>query len=171
MNLDAFGAVRSELNPNLSLPSHAPDLNSLLPEGFLERTGERRLVVKQWASQLAVLSHDSVGGFVSHCGWNSILEAISAGIPMVAWLLYAEQKFNKTMLVEELKMALPMNESQAGYVSAEEVEKRVREIVDSDEGNKIREWVLAKRDEALAAMSDDGSSRVALDKFFESWKT
>lgn len=68
-------------------------------------------------------------------------------------------------------MALPMNESQAGYVSAEEVEKRVREIVDSDEGNKIRERVLAKRDEALAAMSDDGSCRVALDKFFESWKT
>ncbi|OMO66963.1 UDP-glucuronosyl/UDP-glucosyltransferase [Corchorus olitorius] len=57
-----------------------PDLNVLLPEGFLERTKDRGLVVKSWAPQVAVLNHDSVGGFVTHCGWNSVLEAVTAGV-------------------------------------------------------------------------------------------
>ncbi|KAD4585953.1 hypothetical protein E3N88_23554 [Mikania micrantha] len=75
------------------LPPPEPELDVLLPEGFLYRTKERGLVVKKWAPQVAVLSHKSVGGFVTHCGWNSVLEAVSFGVPMVAWPLYAEQRF------------------------------------------------------------------------------
>ena len=102
-----------------------PDLESLLPDGFLGRTKDRGLVVKSWAPQVAVLNHDSVGGFVSHCGWNSVLEAVCAGVPMVSWPLYAEQRFNRVVLVEEIKIALPMKESKNGFVSANEVENRV----------------------------------------------
>ncbi|KAG6649891.1 UDP-glycosyltransferase 88A1-like [Carya illinoinensis] len=147
-----------------------PDLDSLLPESFLDRTSEKGLVVKQWAPQVAVLRHDAVGSFVTHCGWNSVLEAVCAGVPMVAWPLYAEQRFNKILLVEQLKLALPMNESEGGLVSAAEVERRVREIMESEEGNSVREQVLAKRQEAMAATSEQGSSRVALAKFMESAK-
>lgn len=78
------------------------------------------------------VGHDSVGGFVTHCGWNSVLESICTGVPMVAWLLYAEQKLNKILLLEELKLALPVNESENGLVSAEEVEKRVRELMETE---------------------------------------
>ena len=60
------------------------DLDALMPEGFLERTKDRGMVVKSWAPQVAVLNHPSVGGFVTHCGWNSVLEAVVAGVPMVA---------------------------------------------------------------------------------------
>ena len=147
-----------------------PDLDSLLPEGFLDRTKERGLVVKSWAPQLAVLNHDSVGGFVTHCGWNSVLEAVSAGVPMVAWPLYAEQRFNRVVLVEDVKITLSMNESEDGFVSATEVEKRVRELMDSESGNKIRERTLAMKDGAKAALSEEGSSHVALTKLVESWK-
>lgn len=147
-----------------------PDLDSLLPDGFLDRTKERGLVVKQWAPQVAVLNHDSVAGFVTHCGWNSVLESVVAGVPMVAWPLYAEQRFNKTLLVEELKLALPMNESEGGLVSAAEVEKRVRELMDSEKGNSIRERVKAKKEEAIVATSEGGSSRIALAKLVQSWK-
>lgn len=147
-----------------------PDLNSLLPDGFLDRTKEKGLVVKSWAPQVAVLNHKSVGGFVTHCGWNSVLEAVSAGVPMVAWPLYAEQKFNRLMLVEEMKIALPMKEDEKGFVTGLEVEKRVNELMQSDSGKSVRERTIAMKNAAKAALSEGGSSRVAMSRLVESWK-
>ncbi|PON58231.1 UDP-glucuronosyl/UDP-glucosyltransferase [Parasponia andersonii] len=100
-------------------------VDEILPEGCIKRKRNRGLVVKRWAPQVAVLSHDSIGGFVTHCGWNSVLEAICAGVPIVA--LYAEQRLNRVLLVEEMKLAWPVNESEDGFVSSAELEKRVRE--------------------------------------------
>ncbi|XP_002276546.1 UDP-glycosyltransferase 88A1 [Vitis vinifera] len=147
-----------------------PDLNSLLPDGFLDRTKERGLMVKSWAPQVAVLNHASVGGFVTHCGWNSVLEAVCAGVPMVAWPLYAEQRFNRVVLVEEMKLAFPMEESEEGFVTATEVEKRVRELMESEEGNTLRLRIMAMKEAAETAMSDGGSSRTALTKLVKSWR-
>ncbi|CDP21339.1 unnamed protein product, partial [Coffea canephora] len=124
-----------------------------------------------WAPQVDVLNHGSVGGFVTHCGWNSVLEAVRAGVPMVGWPLYAEQKLNKLFLVEEMKLALPMDEStEGGFVKAAEIEKRVRGLMDSEEGKVIRERAQAKKEEAKQAVADGGSSIVALAKLVESWR-
>nr|GEW87256.1 UDP-glycosyltransferase 88B1-like [Tanacetum cinerariifolium] len=98
-------------------------LDVVLPEGFLARTTDKGLVVKNWAPQTAILGHDSVGGCVSHCGWNSSLEAVVAGVPMVAWPLYAEQKLNRVFLVEEIKVAVRLKMSIDGFVTAEAVEQ------------------------------------------------
>ncbi|KAJ0753154.1 putative UDP-glucuronosyl/UDP-glucosyltransferase, UDP-glycosyltransferase family [Helianthus annuus] len=148
------------------LPPPEPDLDVLLPEGFSERTKDRGLVVKKWAPQVAVLNHKSVGGFVTHCGWNSVLEAVCAGVPMVAWPLYAEQKFNKVVLRDEMRLVLPMDESEGGLVTAMEVEKRVRQLM---EGKVVREVAKARKEEAAMALSDGGSSRVSLSKLVASW--
>ncbi|XP_024027542.1 UDP-glycosyltransferase 88A1 [Morus notabilis] len=160
----------SQKNQSLVI-SESPelDLDSLLPQGFLDRTKDRGLVVKNWAPQVEVLSHDSVDGFVTHCGWNSVLEAVCAGVPMVAWPLYAEQRFNRVVLVEEIKIALPMNESDDGFVTASEVEKRVTELMASS-SDSIRKRALSMKHEARAALSEGGSSRVALTKLTELWK-
>ena len=147
-----------------------PNLDELLPKGFLERTKRKGFVVKQWAPQVAVLSHDSVGGFVTHCGWNSVLEAVWCGVPMVGWPLYAEQRLNRVVLVEEIKLALGLNDSEDGFVSATELEKRVRELMDSEVGTEVRERVSSLRDEAVAAVKEGGSSHVALAKLAELWK-
>lgn len=151
------------------LPPPEPDLDVLLPEGFLDRTKHRGLVVKKWAPQVAVLNHESVGGFVTHCGWNSVLEAVCAGVPLVAWPLYAEQRLNKVLLVEEMKLALPMDESDGGMVVGMEVDKRVRQLMDGEEGKVVREVARARKEEAAKAMSDGGSSQVALSKLVASW--
>lgn len=158
-------------NKSVELSAHPNiDLDSLLPEGFLDRTKERGHVLKSWAPQVAVLNHPSVGGFVSHCGWNSVLEAVCAGVPLVAWPLYAEQRLNRIFLVEEMKLALPMNESDNGFVSSAEVEERVLGLMESEEGKLIRERTIGMKIAAKAALNEGGSSRVALSKLVESWK-
>ncbi|KAI8564911.1 hypothetical protein RHMOL_Rhmol03G0219700 [Rhododendron molle] len=83
---------------------------------------------------------------------------------MEAWLLYAEQRFNRVVMVEELNVALPMKESSEDrFVSAAEGEKRVKELMDSEEGNSLRTVTFLKmKAAAMAAMSEGGSSRVAL---------
>ena len=88
---------------------------------------------------------------------------------MVAWPLYAEQRLNKAVLVEEMKLALPMNMLDGGRVVAKEVEKRVRQLMESEEGKAIRAMVTARKEDAERAIGDTGSSRVALSKLLASW--
>ncbi|XP_045815548.1 UDP-glycosyltransferase 1-like [Trifolium pratense] len=139
-------------------------LDELLPEGFLERTKEKGMVVRNWAPQGAILSHDSIGGFVTHCGWNSVLEAVCEGVPMVAWPLYAEQKLNKVILVDEMKVALELNKSKDGYVSGTELADRVKDLMDSNKGKEIRQTIFKMKIYAKEANVDSGSSFVALTK-------
>nr|WLK78570.1 UDP-glycosyltransferases [Salvia plebeia] len=142
-----------------------PDLEALLPEGFLERTRERGLVLKSWAPQMDVLSHDSVGVFVTHCGQSSLLEAVSFGVPMISWPLYAEQKMNRIFMVEEMRVALPVEAAEGGFVTAAELEKRLRELMESTRGKEIRRIVAELKVAAAAATREGGSSLLALDKF------
>jgi len=71
-----------------------------------------------------VLRHRATGAFVTHCGWNSVLEGITAGVPMLCWSLYAEQKMNKVVMVEEVGIGVEMVGWQQELVKAEEVEAR-----------------------------------------------
>ncbi|CAH1439018.1 unnamed protein product [Lactuca virosa] len=145
------------------------DLDDILPEGFLSRTADKGLVIKNWAPQPVILGHESVGGFVSHCGWNSVLEAVAAGVPMVAWPLYAEQNMNRVYLVEEMKVALAVDMSSDGFVTATAVEEKVKELMEGEEGRVVREQILEMSERAKAATEDDGSSRVEFFKLTNSW--
>ncbi|KAE9617406.1 hypothetical protein Lal_00034508 [Lupinus albus] len=150
--------------------SDEESLKELLPQGFLERTKEKGMVVENWAPQAAILSHDSVGGFVTHCGWNSVLEAVCEGVPMVAWPLYAEQKLNRVVLVKEMKVGLALKESEDGFVSATELGDRVKELMNSEKGKEIRERILNMKVSAVEAREEDGSSYSALNRLTKSWK-
>ncbi|XP_031390685.1 UDP-glycosyltransferase 88B1-like [Punica granatum] len=155
-NDEAWRAI-SEPNPGIGL---------FLPDGFVERTKERGFVVESWVPQVAVLNHSSVGGFVTHCGWNSVLEAVCAGVPMLAWPLYAEQKLNCNYLVEEVRVALPVKECEDSFVSADELEERVTELMSSEKGEAVRERVFAMKEEAAEALREGGSSHSALAELF-----
>ncbi|CAK9178550.1 unnamed protein product [Ilex paraguariensis] len=102
-----------------------------LPEGFLERTKEVGLVVPSWGPQVAVLSHLSTSGFLTHCGWNSVLESISHGVPMIAWPLYTEQGMNAWFLEEEIGVAVkPIRVEQRSLVRREEIARVVRLVME-----------------------------------------
>ncbi|KAG1335120.1 UDP-glycosyltransferase 88B1-like [Cocos nucifera] len=165
--------VRSPPSPDPEKRFEAPpepDLDALLPKGFIERTKERGLAVKKWAPQVEVLAHEAVGGFVTHCGWNSALEAVRAGVPMIAWPLYAEQRMNKVSLVEELRLAVEMRGYEA-VVTAEEVEEKVRWLMASDGGKELREKTLAAKKAAQAALAEGGSSHQALMELVHKWRS
>jgi len=146
------------------------ELGSVLPSGFMERTNERGLVVRSWAPQVEVLNRESVGGFVSHCGWNSVLEGVVAGVPMIAWPLHAEQHVNRNVMVEDMKVAVAVEQREGdGFVTGEEVEKRVRELMESERGKEIRERSLKFKDMARDAFGEFGSSTKALANLVQTW--
>ncbi|KAJ6748882.1 GLYCOSYLTRANSFERASE [Salix purpurea] len=121
--------------------------------------------------ELAILNHGSVGGFVTHCGWKSILEAVCAGVPMLGWPLYAEQKMNSVFLVEEMKAGLAVKlADEDGFVSAAELEERVTELMNSNKGEAVRERVRALREAAVVAKSEGGSAHFAMERLVNSFK-
>ncbi|XP_078151460.1 UDP-glycosyltransferase 1-like [Carex rostrata] len=160
--------VKIQDDPNKLLEAQSePDLDTVLPEGFLDRTKDRGMVVKSWAPQAQILRHESVGVFVSHCGWNSTLEAITYGVPMICWPLYAEQRLNKVILVEEMKIAAVMDGHDEGLVRAEEVETKVRWLMESEGGKALKERMAAVKQEAAEALGEGGSSSQAFVQFLK----
>ncbi|XP_054811094.1 UDP-glycosyltransferase 88F5-like [Prosopis cineraria] len=148
------------------------DLDEILPNGFTERTRDRGMVVRSWAPQVEVLRRESVGGFVTHCGWNSVLEAVVAGVPMIAWPLYAEQHMNRNLLVEEMRLAIGLeHREEDGFVKGEELEKKVRELMESEGGREMRERSLKVKIFAESAKGISGSSTQALNSLVETWNT
>ncbi|XP_037473018.1 anthocyanidin 5,3-O-glucosyltransferase-like [Triticum dicoccoides] len=141
------------------------DFDALLPNGSLDRTKGRGLVVKQWVPQAEVLHHRATGAFVTHCGWNSVLEGVTAGVPMLCWPLYAEQKMNMLRMVGEMGVAAEMVGWQRGLVEAAEVEGEVRLVMDSEDGMELRARAAAHKEGASVAWSDGGSSRAAIARF------
>ena len=89
---------------------------------------------------------------------------------MVAWPLYAEQKLNRVVLVQEMKVALAVNESKDGFVSGIELGERVKELMDSDRGKEIRQRIFKMKISAKEAKVEGGSSHVALNRLAQLWK-
>lgn len=121
----------------------------------------RALIVKEWVDQNAVLNHKSIKGFLSHCGWNSVLESICAKVPILALPFMAEQHLNARMVTEEIGVGLrimPRNGSVRGFVGAEEVEKMVIELMEGEKGEMVRKKVKELGEKAEEAMKEGGSS-------------
>ncbi|MBA0758643.1 hypothetical protein Gotri_021622 [Gossypium trilobum] len=139
-----------------------------LDEGFEERVKERGIVVKQWVDQSRILKHQCVEGFLSHCGWNSALESICYGVPILAWPMIAEQALNARMVVEEIKVGLRVESTCNGmkplFVKWEGLMKMVKELMEGEMGKQARKRVKEVAELGKMAMADaDGSSWQTLD--------
>ncbi|XP_055824713.1 anthocyanidin 3-O-glucosyltransferase 2-like [Solanum dulcamara] len=147
----------------------------VLPDGFLTRTMHRGKVIG-WVPQAAVLSHKSIGGFITHCGWNSILESLWFGVPMATWPMYAEQQVNAFELVVDLEMAVDIkmeyrSESPV-LVTAEEIESAIRRLMfdSTEEKNGIREKMEELKDKSRRALLEGGSSYCFLESLIKEFK-
>lgn len=148
------------------------DPHVFLPKGFMEMEGtkEQGLVVSTWAPQIQVLRHGSTGGFLSHCGWNSALESVVHGIPLMAWPLHAEQKMNALMLVEDLRVAMRPKANEHGIVGQDEVASVIKGLMEGEEGEKLRSNMKHLKDAAANVLREDGSSTRALSELVFKWK-
>ncbi|KAG7592615.1 UDP-glucuronosyl/UDP-glucosyltransferase [Arabidopsis thaliana x Arabidopsis arenosa] len=121
-----------------------PDLvageTTVILSEFLTETADRGMLVS-WCPQEKVLSHPMVGGFLTHCGWNSTLESISGGVPMICWPFFAEQQTNCKFCCDEWGVGIEIG----GDVKREEVETVVRELMDGEKGKKMREKAVEWR--------------------------
>ncbi|KAM0892181.1 hypothetical protein ACQ4PT_025950 [Festuca glaucescens] len=142
-----------------------------LPHGFVERTSGVGLVLPSWAPQTAILAHASVGCFVTHCGWNSSLESILNGVPMVAWPLYAEQKMNAAMLEVQAGVAVRVHADANGFFTKEEIAGVIRRSMGEEEGASMRKRVSQFRDKAEQALIKGGSSALALAQVADQWRS
>ncbi|XP_077224884.1 scopoletin glucosyltransferase-like isoform X2 [Tasmannia lanceolata] len=151
----------------------------VLPNGYEERIEGKGLIVRAWAPQMLILNHPAVGGFVTHCGWNSILEGVSAGLPMVTWPNFADQFFNEKLITEVAKVGVgvgnlfsgspfPIDEEDLPVIRREQIEKAVKQVLGGgEEGEGMRK--RAKEFEVMArkGMEIGGSSHEALNSLIE----
>jgi UDP:flavonoid glycosyltransferase YjiC (YdhE family) len=112
--------------------------STVLPLGFESRVGNRGMVVSSWVPQVAILSHGAIGAFVSHCGWNSVVESVCCGVPIVAWPLFGDQMMNARLVVENAKVGVEVNKGKDGIVSAEEVKRVVKCVMELEGGLQMR---------------------------------
>ncbi|KAI5074997.1 hypothetical protein GOP47_0010958 [Adiantum capillus-veneris] len=142
----------------LMTDERAPNPDNLQTSSYMSTNLGKGLVVS-WAPQLDVLLHPSVALFLSHCGWNSTLEAISAGVPVLGWPLFAEQKMNCRFLVDELKVAMEFCKAEGGLVGKKEVERVIREGLEMERGYHMKRQVLEWKVRARNAVKDGGPSQ------------
>jgi hypothetical protein len=129
-----------------------------LPSGFLENFGERGYIVK-WAPQEQVLKHPAVGAFWTHNGWNSTLESVCEGVPMICMPSFADQKINAKYASDVWKVGLQLeNKLERG-----EIENVIRKLMLGDEANEIRENVKNLKEKANVCLKEGGSSYCFLD--------
>ncbi|CAA3011894.1 UDP-rhamnose:rhamnosyltransferase 1 [Olea europaea subsp. europaea] len=124
----------------LRKPSGSDDSYSeILPDGFEERVKGRGMVWKSWAPQLKILSHDSVGAFLTHCGWSSFIEGLSFGHPLIALPFLADQGLNARIIADkQVGIEVPKNEEDGSYTK-NNVSDSIKLVMVANEGKQFRD--------------------------------
>ncbi|CAM6098827.1 unnamed protein product [Calypogeia fissa] len=143
-------------------------ITEVLPPNFEARVRDHGCIVTGWAPQLQILAHSSTGGFLTHCGWNSSVESIIFGVPMIGWPQGAEQHLNCTYMVGELKVAVQIQTGKKEeIVKRDEVERAVRLLMEDSQGATIRRNAEELKRTAAAAMAEGGSQSQNFREFLD----
>ncbi|XP_020251591.1 scopoletin glucosyltransferase-like [Asparagus officinalis] len=138
-----------------------------MPQGFEDRVEGKGLIIKGWAPQILILNHGSIGGYMTHCGWNSTLEGISIGLPFITWPIFAEQFYNQRLIVDVLKIGVEIgmkayapNTEEREVIEAARVERAINELMGSGDQEAEERRMRARKlgEMAKKAVEKGGSS-------------
>ncbi|KAJ0013798.1 hypothetical protein Pint_21759 [Pistacia integerrima] len=125
-----------------------------LPNGFKGRTKPHGIVVP-WAPQVDILNHEAVGVFITHCGWNSMLESIVGGVPMICRPFLGDQRLNGRMIESVWEIGLNVED---GKFTKDGLMKRLDLVLRQEEGKKMRERIKKPKEDLINAIGPQGSS-------------
>ncbi|XVE96564.1 hypothetical protein REPUB_Repub02eG0233500 [Reevesia pubescens] len=146
------------------------EMEKWLEVGYEERVKGRGVLIRGWSPQVLILSHQAIGGFLTHCGWNSTLEGICAGVPMITWPLFAEQFYNEKLIVQVLDIGVGLGTQQVvmhfgdkdkswALLKAEDIKKAIDKLMDGgEEGEQRRKRARELAAKAEKAAEHGGSS-------------
>ncbi|KAI9111234.1 hypothetical protein K1719_017845 [Acacia pycnantha] len=138
-----------------------------LPKDFLDISQDKGLVVT-WCTQIQVLNHEAVGCFLTHCGWNSTVEAVSLGVPMVAVPQWTDQPTDAKYIKDVWKMGVKAEADDKRLVRTETVKKCIEEVMHSERGKEMKMSAIKWKSLALKAGDEGGSSDKNIDDFVAS---
>ncbi|XP_075501739.1 scopoletin glucosyltransferase-like [Primulina tabacum] len=146
--------------------------NDFLPDGYEERIKGKGLIIRGWAPQVLILNHPSIGAFVTHCGWNSTLEGVCAGVPLVTWPVFAEQFFNEKLVTEVLRIGVSVGNMQwrrsgSEGVPSKAVAKAVQSVINGEEAPEMRSRAKKLKEMASKAVEEGGSSMAELSSLMQ----
>ncbi|KAK1565086.1 hypothetical protein Q3G72_018377 [Acer saccharum] len=139
-------------------------LETKLPNKFIEETSDKGLIVS-WCPQLAVLAHESIGCFVTHCGFNSVLEALSLGVPMVAMPQWIDQPTNAKFVEDVWGTGIRVLPDEKDLVERQVLQKAIKDIMEGEKGKVIKKHAMKWKELAKEAIDEGGSSDNNINEF------
>ncbi|KAJ9184319.1 hypothetical protein P3X46_004054 [Hevea brasiliensis] len=136
--------------------------NDFLPVGFEDEIKDRGLVVP-WSCQISVISHPTVGGFLTHCGWNSVLESIWFNVPMLCYPVFADQITNRKFVVDDWKIGFNLCDRKP--ISRDEIAEKINRLMSGKSANDLRKNMGQIKEKVEHSISSVGSSEKNFNQF------
>ncbi|CAA0830318.1 UDP-glycosyltransferase 86A1 [Striga hermonthica] len=145
------------------------DATSVLPVGFESEIKQGKGLIVPWCDQISVLSSRAVGGFLTHCGWNSTVESMWCGVPMICYPVAYDQPTNRKLVVNDWKIGVDLCD-QGMIVDRNEIDERIKSFMSGEMGKELRQEAKKVKEKFRNALSNGGSSEENFDRFISDLK-
>lgn len=144
------------------------DDSNALPSGFEDEIIKDKGLIIPWSDQVKVLSNPAVGGFLTHCGWNSVLESIWCGAPMICYPVDYDQPMNRKLVVYDWKIGLNLYDGK--FVERKEVAEKIKNLMSGSVSERLREEIKKFNLMLRNAVEENGSLERNFDQFIKDLK-